>query len=152
MLFRYLVVASLLASVSAHAVCNVCGEGMAVTAPDVFSSYPGEPVLTCSGLEAAGFAGWIPEDECAQIAKYVSSCNCEALITQRITQESDPPATSVPDGESPSEMPSGSPSFFPSAVPSVDPSDTPTMAKASDAARLGVWVIAAVVGAVSSLA
>ena len=127
-----------------------------MTAPDVFSSYPGEPVLTCSGLEAAGFAGWIPEDECAQIAKYVSSCNCEALITQRITQESDPPATSVPDGESPSETPSGSPSFFPSAVPSVDPSDTAATAKpstkASDAARLGVWVIAAVVGAVSSLA
>lgn len=133
-MFRTVILASLVVSAAAHAVCNVCGEGLMVTAPEAIFVYPGQPALTCAGVETAGLTGLIPEEQCPHIANLISVCECAPVITERMAQEE--------------VTPSITPSYTPSYMPSEEPSaKKPT----SDATRLGVCV-ATVVGVVVALA
>ncbi|KAI2498363.1 hypothetical protein MHU86_16116 [Fragilaria crotonensis] len=137
MMLRSIVLASLFSSAAAHVVCNVCGEGLMVSAPEAIFDYPGQPALTCAGVETAGLTGLIPEEQCPHIANLITVCECAPVITERMAQEA----------VTPSITPSDAPSDAPSPVPSEKTSKKP----ASDASRMGVCV-AAVVGVVVALA
>lgn len=146
MMFRTIVVASLFASAAAEVVCNVCGEGLMVSAPEAIFQYPGQPALTCAAVEIAGLTGLIPDEQCPHIANLIAVCECAPMITERMVQETTPSLTPS-DAPSDADAPSGAPSGAPSEEATVTTPGKPT----SDATRIGIC-FAALVGIFATLA
>lgn len=75
-LLTYTVLLTATTGVSAQ--CSVCGDGKKVSAPDEIFAYPGQQVVTCGTLEAAGAAGGLITDaQCVILVDLVQApCSC----------------------------------------------------------------------------
>lgn len=78
MIFRALVLATLVALTSSQETCSVCGDGQQVGNPEGIFSFPGQPVVECGLLEEAGASGLIPIAQCGFLPGLITSdCSCE---------------------------------------------------------------------------
>ena len=59
--------------------CNVCGHGNQVTNADAIFTFPGQPIVPCSGLEEAGYQGMIPLTVCPFISGMIPQCDCQPI-------------------------------------------------------------------------
>jgi len=131
MIFRSIILSTLLSSVSAQ--CSVCGDGKGVNAPDEVFTFPGQPAVPCSLLETAGETGAIPVSQCAFLPGLIGVCECVPLsdMTQETDAPIDPtPAPVVP----PTPMPTREPTKSPTASPTPEPTDGSTPAPVPEGA------------------
>ena len=60
--------------------CNVCGDGMEVTLPDVIIVFGPSGLLSCADLYSAGIAGILPPDICSLLLGAIPEpCGCEQI-------------------------------------------------------------------------
>jgi len=131
MIFRSIILSTLLSSVSAQ--CSVCGDGKGVNAPDEVFTFPGQPAVACNVLEIAGETGAIPVSQCAFLPGLIGVCECVPLsdMTQETDAPIDPtPAPVVP----PTPMPTREPTKSPIASPTPEPTDGSTPAPVPEGA------------------
>eukprot|EP00548_Thalassiothrix_antarctica_P020770 CAMPEP_0194193754 /NCGR_PEP_ID=MMETSP0154-20130528/75210_1 /TAXON_ID=1049557 /ORGANISM="Thalassiothrix antarctica, Strain L6-D1" /LENGTH=733 /DNA_ID=CAMNT_0038918121 /DNA_START=175 /DNA_END=2373 /DNA_ORIENTATION=- len=58
--------------------CSICGESKCVRAPNAVFTYPDQPNIPCGLLQASGYSGLIPLDDCASLPEIVHMCDCRA--------------------------------------------------------------------------
>lgn len=128
-------------------VCEVCGEGLRVTALDVMIMIPTQEPLDCATLEMGGLNGMIEAQFCPLIATFVGPCECAPLVVAPTASmdgsimPSDMPSTMPSEGTTAmmgdmSDLPSDMPSLMPNSsgspsmtnVGSMDPVAAPTTA------------------------
>lgn len=56
--------------------CSVCGEGKCISNLDAIFESPGQPSVSCSLLQTAGYAGLVPLDECGMLPPFLGVCEC----------------------------------------------------------------------------
>lgn len=57
--------------------CNVCPDGFCVSSGNAIFAFPGQPAVQCAALEAAGFGGIVPLDDCAILNNLIiDRCQC----------------------------------------------------------------------------
>jgi hypothetical protein len=60
--------------------CSICGTGSCITMPDAIFAPPGQPSISCSDLQDAGFSGQIPLEFCPSIPPLIVVCECRAFV------------------------------------------------------------------------
>ena len=100
-------------------VCNVCGPGACVAAPDEILVVPGQPEAPCGVLQKAGLEGVIPIEFCPLLPGLIGICEC--------MPEGSPDGAPVapPAGDAPVADPTPAPVVVPTDAPVVVPTDAP---------------------------
>mmetsp|Transcript_29268 Transcript_29268/g.48372 ORF Transcript_29268/g.48372 Transcript_29268/m.48372 type:complete len:278 (+) Transcript_29268:28-861(+) len=74
--------------------CSICGVGKTVTLMDAIFAFPNEPIVPCGTLEAVGYSGGIPLDECPFLPQYIQTiCGCAPAGTPPVQAPSQGPLT-----------------------------------------------------------
>ena len=100
-------------------VCNVCGPGACVAAPDEILVVPGQPEAPCGVLQKAGLEGVIPIEFCPLLPGLIGICEC--------MPEGSPDGAPVapPAGDAPVADPTPAPVVVPTDAPVIGPTDAP---------------------------
>ena len=83
--------------------CNICGDGMEVTLPDVILDIPGSNPVSCVQLQNAGIHGLIEAGFCPVIQGFTGPCGCQPMSSTPPSPAPITTTTSIPtsDGNTP---------------------------------------------------
>jgi hypothetical protein len=108
-------------------VCNVCGSGACVAAPDEILVVPGQPEAACGVLQKAGLEGVIPIEFCPLLPGLIGICECMPEGSPDGAPVA-PPVVVAPTADltpAPVVVPTDAPIIVPTDAPVIGPTDAP---------------------------